>query len=120
MVLVASDKIESYFRDLEKKADDCYDLVSKARKAGFDPALEAEIPRAKDLAERGFKVPNLKALEQQIQERDHLDSTREISPLMQAEDSIELITDGLNIADVIEEIVNLFRIKIPEEVWPSY
>jgi len=44
--------MESYFRDLEKKADDCYDLVSKARKAGFDPSTEAEIPRAKDLAER--------------------------------------------------------------------
>ena len=52
MVLVASDKMESYFRDLEKKADECYNLVSKARKAGFDPSLEAEIPRAKDLAER--------------------------------------------------------------------
>ncbi len=52
MVFVASDKMESYFRDLEKRADDCYDLVSKARKAGFDPSTEAEIPRAKDLAER--------------------------------------------------------------------
>ena len=49
---VASDKMESYFRNLEKKADECYDLVSKARKAGFDPSLEPEIPRAKDLAER--------------------------------------------------------------------
>ena len=52
MVLVASDKMESYFRDLEKKADDCYDLVSKARKAGVDPSTGPEIPRAKDLAER--------------------------------------------------------------------
>ena len=52
MVLVASDDMKSYFGDLEKRADDCYNLVSKARKAGFDPALEPEIPRAKDLAER--------------------------------------------------------------------
>ncbi|HJM81310.1 MAG TPA: DNA polymerase II large subunit, partial [Candidatus Poseidoniia archaeon] len=52
MVLVASDEMESYFGDLEKRADDCYSLVSKARKAGFDPALEPEIPRAKDLADR--------------------------------------------------------------------
>jgi hypothetical protein len=44
--------MKSYFGDLEKRADDCYNLVSKARKAGFDPALEPEIPRAKDLAER--------------------------------------------------------------------
>ena len=52
MVLVASDEMKSYFGDLEKRADDCYNLVSKARKAGFDPAIEPEIPRAKDLAER--------------------------------------------------------------------
>jgi len=52
VVLVASDEMKSYFADLEKRADDCYNLVSKARKAGFDPALEPEIPRAKDLAER--------------------------------------------------------------------
>ena len=52
MVLVASDEMESYFGDLEKRADECYDLVSKARKAGFDPATRPEIPRAKDLAER--------------------------------------------------------------------
>ena len=52
MVLVASEEMESYFRDLEEKADACYSIVSKARKAGFDPSTEPEIPRAKDLAER--------------------------------------------------------------------
>ena len=52
MVLVASEEMESYFRALEEKADVCYSIVSKARKAGFDPSTEAEIPRAKDLAER--------------------------------------------------------------------
>ena len=44
--------MESYFQALEKKADNCYSIVSKARKAGFDPSTDAEIPRAKDLAER--------------------------------------------------------------------
>ena len=44
--------MEAYFRNLENKADNCYEIVSKARKAGFDPSLDAEIPRAKDLAER--------------------------------------------------------------------
>ena len=52
MVLVASEEMESYFRALEEKADACYSIVSEARKAGFDPSTEAEIPRAKDLAER--------------------------------------------------------------------
>ena len=52
MVLIASDEMEAYFEDLEKKADSCYTLVEKVRKAGFDPSDSPEIPRAKDLAER--------------------------------------------------------------------
>ena len=52
MVLIASNEMEAYFEDLEKKADSCYTLVEKVRKAGFDPSDSPEIPRAKDLAER--------------------------------------------------------------------
>ena len=52
MVLIASDEMKAYFEDLEKKADTCYTLVEKVRKAGFDPSDSPEIPRAKDLAER--------------------------------------------------------------------
>ena len=52
MVLIASDEMEAYFENLEKKADKCYTLVEKVRKAGFDPSDSPEIPRAKDLAER--------------------------------------------------------------------
>ena len=52
VVLIASDEMEAYFEDLEKKADTCYTLVEKVRKAGFDPSDSPEIPRAKDLAER--------------------------------------------------------------------
>ena len=52
MVLIASDEMKAYFEDLEKKADNCYKLVEKVRKAGFDPSDSPEIPRAKDLAER--------------------------------------------------------------------
>ena len=52
MVLVASEEMQTYFRNLEDKAEYCYKLVSKARKAGFDPSEDSEIPRAKDLAER--------------------------------------------------------------------
>ena len=52
MVLVASDEMESYFKDLEKQADECYALATTARKSGFDPLDKPEIPRAMDLAER--------------------------------------------------------------------
>ena len=48
-----------------------------------------------------------------------MDSTREISPLIQAKDATELITDGMNIQAVITELTQIFRSKIPEEIWPT-
>ena len=42
-----------------------------------------------------------------------------ISPLLKADDAYELITDGMNIEEVIEKILELFRLKVPEEVWPN-
>ena len=74
--------------------------------------------RARDLAERGFAVPELSELETQIAERDHLDSTRAIAPLQQAADAIELITDGMAIEAVIDRLVELFRSRVPEDAWP--
>ncbi|MFM8525795.1 MAG: bifunctional pantoate--beta-alanine ligase/(d)CMP kinase [Cyanobacteriota bacterium] len=75
--------------------------------------------RAADLAQRGFAVPPLEELEAQIAERDHLDSTRAVAPLCQAEDAEELITDGLAIDAVIQRLVDLFRERVPEEAWPA-
>ena len=68
---------------------------------------------------RGFSVPSLQEIESQIKERDRLDSTREIAPLCQAEDATEVITDDMHIEEVIDTLVKLFRLHIPEEVWPS-
>jgi len=75
--------------------------------------------RALDLKQRGFAVPPLAELEAQIAERDHLDSSREVAPLLQAQDALELITDGMAIEAVIEALVQLFRDRVPEEAWPN-
>jgi pantoate ligase/cytidylate kinase len=75
--------------------------------------------RAQDLRQRGFAVPELAELEAQIAERDHLDSTRAIAPLQQADDAVELVTDGMAIAAVIQALVDLFRSRIPEDAWPQ-
>ena len=72
-----------------------------------------------DLENQGFVVPSLEHLEAQINERDRLDSTREISPLIKAKDAKELITDHMNIEEVIQSLIDLFRLKVPEEVWPT-
>jgi len=75
--------------------------------------------RAEDLRQRGFAVPALAELEAQIAERDRLDSSRAIAPLRQAEDAVELVTDGMDVAAVIQALVDLFRARVPQEAWPD-
>jgi len=75
--------------------------------------------RALDLGQRGFPVPERAELEAQIAERDHLDSTREEAPLIQAADAVELVTDGMDIDAVIEALIAEFRSRVAEEAWPT-
>ncbi len=75
--------------------------------------------RSIDLKSKGFNVPDLKDLECQIKERDQLDMNRKISPLLKAKDSIELITDGMNIEEVVATLIDMFYLKIPKEIWPN-
>lgn len=75
--------------------------------------------RALDLEQRGFPVPPLAELEASIAERDRLDSTREVAPLLQAEDAAEVITDGLSIEEVLTVLVDQFRARVPEDAWPG-
>ncbi len=81
--------------------------------------LERAKRRALDLKSQGFDVPNLKVLEAQIKKRDHDDSNRDIAPLKQAKDAIEIITDGMGKNEVIDRLIEVFRSKIPEEVWAT-
>jgi pantoate ligase/cytidylate kinase len=74
--------------------------------------------RALDLAQRGFPVPPLEELQASIAERDHLDSTRPIAPLLQAADAAELVTDGLTVEQVLDLLEDLFRARVPEDAWP--
>lgn len=50
---------------------------------------------------------DLHTLEQEIAKRDEMDSTREASPLIKAEDAIELDTTSLSINDVVEKILEI-------------
>ena len=75
--------------------------------------------RARDLEARGHAVPALDELEAQIVERDRLDSSREVAPLVKAADATELITDGMAIDAVIDSLEDLFRARVAEEAWPK-
>lgn len=67
--------------------------------------------RQQDLKTRGLPVPSLAELEQTIYQRDLKDYNREISPLRQAEDAIELNTDTFSIEQVQTRIVELYQQK---------
>jgi pantoate ligase/cytidylate kinase len=65
--------------------------------------------RSLDLQNQGLSNINLQRLQQEIAQRDHLDSTRAIAPLQKAVGAIEVVTDGLTIEQVTAKIVKLFQ-----------
>lgn len=67
-------------------------------------------------AERRYKenqskgiVSDFESLKKEIADRDHYDSTRKNSPLVQAEDAILVDTSGLSINEVVESIEKLMK-----------
>lgn len=67
--------------------------------------------RQLDLKSMGQPVVDLAELEQAIFERDRKDSTRTISPLRKAADAIEIQSDEMSVADVLNTIVSLYQEK---------
>jgi len=65
--------------------------------------------RQQDLKNQGKDEIGLDELEQAIYDRDRKDSTRALAPLRQAEDAIEIQTDDLSIAEVVDRIVQLYQ-----------
>ena len=64
--------------------------------------------RYKELLEKGEDV-SLRALAEQVRARDERDMSREVSPLVPAEDAIELDTSNLSIEEVLETILDFKR-----------
>ena len=63
--------------------------------------------RMLELGERGEEV-SLDTVRESIEQRDRRDSSRDVGPLKPADDAIEVITDGMTVAEVVnhlEEIV---------------
>ena len=75
--------------------------------------------RATDMEKRGFPISSLAEIESQINQRDKLDSTRKVSPLVKAKDAIEVITDGMNIEEVVNVLNDLFRLHVPFDMWKN-
>lgn len=57
---------------------------------------------------KGMTV-ELEQIKKEIEERDYKDTTRKVSPLVKAEDAIELDTTGLSIEQVVEKIEQIIQ-----------
>lgn len=64
--------------------------------------------RCKELEEKGISCV-LEEIEADINERDHRDMTREISPLKHAEDAVLLDSSDMTIEEVKEAIISLYK-----------
>ena len=71
--------------------------------------------RQRDLASQNQPIPDLADLAEAISERDHKDSTRQISPLRKADDAIEVVTDSLSIEGVIDKLMLLYQESVVTE-----
>nr|BFF38011.1 (d)CMP kinase [Tenacibaculum mesophilum] len=67
--------------------------------------------RYKELIDRGDKV-NYEEILQNVQERDRIDSTREDSPLVMADDAIEFDNSDMGLKEQFERIMSLVNTRI--------
>lgn len=66
--------------------------------------------RYKENQEKGITT-DFDTLKKEIKHRDHLDSTRAVSPLKQAVDAVKIDTTGMNIEEVVKEIEEIIIAK---------
>ncbi|MFQ6127591.1 MAG: DNA polymerase II large subunit [Thermoplasmata archaeon] len=86
--VVCSQEMQEYFNTLEKNAERCYQIASKARKLGLDPELRVEIPRAEDLAsrvERLLEEYGVKGIARRIRTLSKKHNREEVSLLLAKE-----------------------------------
>ncbi len=113
----------------QRKIGESGGLVAEGRDIGTTVFPDAELKifltasiderakrRKSELESRGSKKINFNQLRELIKRRDFEDSTREISPLAKSKDAVELITDGYSINEVVEKIIEIYNMTIPQEI----
>ncbi len=72
--------------------------------------------RKNELEAMGQGAIDFEQLKNEIEQRDFDDSNRKISPLIKAEDAIEIISDGYTVNQVVGKILEIYFEKIPKEL----
>jgi len=112
-------QVRAALLDLQRRIGAAGDCVAEGRDVGtvVFPEAQAKVylnasvaeraaRRYKQLMAKGENV-ELEAIEKDLVERDLLDSQREVAPLRQAEDAVELDTTGMSIEEVVDALVRL-------------
>ncbi|MFP6680314.1 MAG: (d)CMP kinase [Dehalococcoidia bacterium] len=85
--------------------------------AGLKVYLDASVTerasrRYRQLQQSGSEISYQTVLDD-LTRRDYLDSSRELAPLKQADDAIHLLTDDLNLDQVVDRLEEMARGKTP-------
>ncbi len=121
-------EVRKFLVEEQRKIGEFGGLVAEGRDIGTTVFPDAELKifltasideRAKrrkfDKNSKDSQEIDLHILKKLIKKRDFEDSNREISPLIKANDAIEIITDKYSINDVVDKVINLYNDKIPKE-----
>ncbi len=117
----ANPDIRDYLVELQRATASKSDFVTEGRDQGtaafpdaafkfFVTASPQERARRRllDLEKQGESATLRQVLKDQTR-RDRQDSSREVGPLAKADDAIEIFTDGMTIAEVVERMVAIVK-----------
>ncbi len=120
--------VRNFLVEEQRKIGGSGGLVAEGRDIGSTVFPDAELKifltasinerakrRKSDKKSKESQDIELQKLKELIKKRDFEDSNREISPLIKANDAIEIITDGYAINEVVDQIIDLYNDKIPQE-----
>ena len=119
-------KVRQKLMDLQKKLAESSNVIMDGRDIGTCVLPNAQVKifltasvdmrakrRFEELSAKGIEC-NIDDIQEDIKQRDYRDMTREIAPLKQAEDAIRIDSSMMNIDQVTEEIIRIYKRKCEE------
>lgn len=120
-------RVRAKLLDLQRKLARTMSVVMDGRDIGTTILPDADVKiyltassltrarrRYLEYQERGEDC-NLAEIQKTIEERDHRDMTREVSPLCQAKDAVFVDSSELTIDETVEKILSVYHTKVSEE-----
>ncbi|MDN7241124.1 (d)CMP kinase [Planococcus sp. N028] len=122
--MAAHSSVREHMVELQQQLSESRGVVMDGRDIGTHVLPNAELKvfmsasveerarrRFEDNTNRGFHVP-VEELQEEIAQRDKMDSEREVSPLKKADDAIYMDTTSLTIKQAADEILRLAKERL--------